>query len=445
MWEYFTDPVLAAPTIGCMLMSMIAAVVGALAFLQRQSLVGEMLSHACYPGVIISLLVLQLFFPFSSDSSILLATLVGAALSCVFGMYLTNLLQHRFRVSSDAALCVVLSSFFGVGLLVLSALQLSFPTLHRQLQSYLFGQAATMTQGNVYIYALLAIVIVFSLLLFYRQIKMVIFDPQFAQVVGVNIRYTQFLLISLVVLAVVIGIRTIGVVLMSAMLIFPSCSARQWTDHLLRLLLLSSLFGLVCGFCGVYFSHTMSFMWLQDGRFISFPTGPMIVLAGGAVFLFSSLFAPRSGLLLRLGRQISFWSKCQQENLLKMIWKLSEKEKRQEFSFEELKANFQVSSCRLWFLLFSLRSRGWLRRRKSKTYELTASGMYWGRKIVRLHRIWEVYLVTYCGVAKDRVHPSAEEMEHIITREIEEELSFVLHNPKLDPHKQPIPSGGCTS
>lgn len=439
MWQFFTDPVLAATTIGCMLMSMIAAIVGAFSVLRKQSLVGEALSHACYPGVILSLIILRLFFSSSDDLVSAIAPLIGAAFSCIVGMYLINLLENRFKVPADAALCVVLASFFGIGLALLSSLQGLYPTLYRQLQSYLFGQAATMTEIHAILYPLLALFVLLLVVIFYRPIKMVIFDIQFAAISGVNTRFIHFLLLFITVLAVVTGIRSVGVVLMSAMLIFPSVCARQWTDRLSWLLFLSALFGLLCGYFGVYFSHTMSFTWMQDGKFVAFPTGPMIVITATVLFVLSSCFAPRSGLCVRAMRQWYFWNRCQQENLLKMIWKLSDREGRTLFSVQEIRKLLQIPSYLLQLLLFSAKRKGWLRSVSREEYELTTAGAFLGRKIVRLHRLWELYLVEYCGVAKDRVHPSAEQMEHIITPEVEKELSIVLHDPVTDPHKQPIP------
>lgn len=440
MIEYFTDPVLKAPTIGSMLMCAIAAFVGTFSVLKRQSLVAEALSHASYPGVICSLLLAKLMFDSTIDWQVIVLPLLGAASSSIVGMFCIRQLIAKYKVAPDSALCFVLASFFGVALVILSAVQGSYPTLYRELQSYLFGQAATQTDTHVMVYGILAIVAFGLSFSFYRPIKAVIFDSQFAKAIGIDVRRVEMVLVAVTVLAVVVGIRSLGVVLMSAMFIFPAVASRLWTARLGLVLLLATLFGLVSGFFGVYLSHEMSQSISPNGQYISFPTGPMIVLAAALLFAGSSILSPQKGLLFRGVRRCIFRVRCQQENLLKTLWKVCSHKNSALLTSEEISRHFQAGRIELRLLLWALIRKGWLSRTHKNGFELTASGMLWGRKVVRLHRLWEVYLVEYCGVGKDRVHPSAEEMEHTITPEIEAELEVLLHHPQQDPHKQPIPA-----
>jgi manganese/zinc/iron transport system permease protein len=438
--DYFTDPVLSAPLIGCMLMCLVASLVGVFVHLRRQSLVGEALAHACYPGVLLALLIEQLFLQSESSGERLLIVLLGAFVSCFLGMYLINLLQRRFSVPADSALCFVLASFFGVGLTILSATQTHFPTLYRHMQSYLFGQAATMTETYVLVYGVLSVLVLMVIICFYRPIKMVLFDAQFAEIVGVNRKKIEALLQCMVVLAIVIGVRSVGVVLISAMLIFPAASAKAWTSSLATFLPLAGVIGLFCGFFGVFMAHEMSlFFRSSQGAFISFPTGPMIVMVACGLFFFSWCFAPNKGFIFREVRRLRFLIQCQQENLLKVIWKFCVAHQESIISRQHLQDLYQKNVLCLNCYIFLLQRRGWLASCGPQLYKLTSQGMLWARKIVRLHRLWEVYLVEYCGLAKERVHPLAEEMEHIILPEIEEELNKLLQHPVKDPHAQPIP------
>lgn len=370
----------------------------------------------------------------------MLAPILGAAISCLLGMYTIEILQRQARVNSDSALCFVLSSFFGVALVILSSLQDPFPTLYKELQGYLFGQAATQTNVHVKLYTIEALIVVFLVILFYRMIKSAIFDREYARSIGFNLNQVEFVLLSIIVISVVIGIRTLGVVLMSAMLIFPAVSARLWTDRLEIMLLLGALFGMVSGFFGVVLSHEMSLYFTVGRQIVSFPTGPMIVVVAASLFLISALLSPQKGLLFRGYRILTFKSRCQQENLLKAIWKQSSSKNISVFSRAEMQNFFQANRWSLTLLLRALICRGYLRQEARDSFSLTSSGMLWGRKIVRLHRLWEVYLVQYCGARVDRVHPVAEEMEHIITPEIEGALVTLLNYPHVDPHKQPIPA-----
>ena len=131
--------------------------------------------------------------------------------------------------------------------------------------------------------------------------------------------------------------------------------------------------------------------------------------------------------------------RCEQENLLKTIWKICSAKDARSITLQEIESGWHKQGLSLSMMLFLLQRRGWLKTIGVNHYELTPLGMLWGRKIVRLHRLWEVYLVEYCKVASDRVHVSAEEMEHVITPEIEQELNVILHHPKRDPHNKPIP------
>src|SRR5262249_37076291 len=157
-------------------------------------------------------------------------------------------------VPSDAALCFVLSTFFGIGLTITSEVQFSFTSLYKQTLTYLYGQAATMTDIHIVIYGVLALVVMIMILLLYKELQVMTFDRQYAKSLGIRVRSIDLLLFILVAIAVIIGIRSVGVVLMSAMLIAPAVAARQFTNRLSILLMLAAFFGMLSGFLGNYFS-----------------------------------------------------------------------------------------------------------------------------------------------------------------------------------------------
>ena len=441
MIDYFTDPVLFAPTIGSMLMCFTAAIIGAFVVLKKESLLGEALSHTAYPGVIVALLLVQWLLPQESSSIAieLVFVLMGAFIASIGGIYSIAYLQKK-KVVPDASLACVLSSFFGLGMLLLSCLQTLYPTLYRKLQAYLFGQVATMVHIHVVMYAIFACTTCLIIFFFIRPLKITIFDPSFASCIGIRKNKVEALLFFLIVLATVAGIRSVGVILLASMLIFPAAGARFFVKKISHLLLFSACFGILCGFFGVVLSHELSsrFSGLHQ-KVLSFPTGPMIVICAGFLFLLTALFAPKRGLFIRGIRKMTFSYECRTENLVKAIWKYCKKADKRYISINELMQISSVQGYFLHWLLYVLRNRGLLRKIQDNEYELTAVGMLWGRKLVRLHRLWEVYLVEFCKFAKDRVHPLAEEMEHILTEEMEHELTQLLKDPMLDPHNAPIP------
>jgi len=305
LFSFFTDPILRGPTIGCMLMSLAAGLVGVILFLRKQSLIGEVLSHAAYPGVMLGVLVAGLFSITENEESLLsILILAGAFLTGSLGLWAIQLLQKKMRVSNDAALCFVLSTFFGVGVTLASDVQFSFTPLYRQVMTYLYGQAATMTDVHIVIYGTLACVVVLIILWFYKELQVMTFDAEYAKSLGIPVKSLDLIVFVLVTLSVVIGIRSVGVVLMSAMLIAPAVAARQFTHHLSVMLALAAFFGMTSGFFGNYFSVrlTESLALAYPATRMILPTGPMIVLVAGAISAAALLCAPERGWLVRLWR-----------------------------------------------------------------------------------------------------------------------------------------------
>lgn len=409
MIEFFTDPVLRAPTWGCILMCVASSLMGVLIFLRKRSLLSESLSHAAYPGACIGVTLFALFFP-QYEEWTFLAVLFGALISSWLGLKAINWLEIKGKVHTDAALCFVLSVFFGIGIVVASGMQSQLPTWHKQIQMLLFGQAATMSDIHIWIYGGLALIVALFLFLTFRPLQASLFDRNFSLSAGIPLQTLERILFWLLILSLIVGIRSVGVVLMSGMAIAPAVAARQFTDRLQLLFCLAGFFGALSGFLGNYFSVLLNV-----------PTGPMIVLIGTSIAIFSLLFAPKRGLLFRLGRILAFRLRCLEENILKSIWK---------------KGNYSESSSPMVrTALWRLNRGGWINDR----LELTSDGKLKAASIVRLHRLWELYLAERLGFQAEKVHRTAEEMEHILTPEMEEKLTRLLDNPKHDPHNQPIP------
>lgn len=439
--QFFTDAVLRAPTIGSMLMCLGASLVGVLVFLRKQSLLGESLSHAAYPGVILGV-ILAGFFNVTDYQEMGLSVLImaGAAVTALFGLWCIHVLENYFNIRSDSALCFILSAFFGIGLTLVSQVQFSFSNLYRQAQVYLYGQAATMTDVHIWIYGSLALLITLTILLLYKELQTITFNREYAKSVGMNVRTVDGIIFALIVLAVVIGIRSVGVVLMSAMLITPAAAARQFTNKLSYMFVIAGVFGLISGYLGNYLSIIGSqyFSSLYAAQRLILPTGPTIVLVASFICLLSLLLAPERGMLLRMVRIARFRYRCMCENLLKALWRFGDDN---PISFQQIAKHQSFSHMYLRIILWRLTRNGWVEKAGKNVYKLTKDGKVWAAKIVRLHRLWEVYLVDYLGMGAEKVHVSAEEMEHIITPKLESELVLLLKNPKHDPHHQPIPSG----
>jgi manganese/zinc/iron transport system permease protein len=421
-----------------MLMCISSALVGVIVYLKKQSLIGEALSHATYPGVVIGVMIAgALEIEASDDIAITLLIITGACITALLGLWCIHLMQHRLKVYSDSAMCFILASFFGIGLTLASHVQFAFSSVYRQAQIYLYGQAATMTDVDIGIYTCLFALVVGVITLFYKEIYTMAFDRDYAKSLGINTRLVDNIVYLLIVIAVVTGIRSVGVVLMSAMLIAPAVAARQYTHKLSIAFLIASFFGAISGFLGNYLSIAIGnhLSILYPTKRVALATGPMIVIVASTICILSLLFAPERGLAIRYFRIALFRHHCLRENLLKSFWRYPEKT---DVPFDEI-AKYQSSSPTYLHIVLSMLSyQGWLQK-GPLGYRLTPEGRLWSARIVRLHRLWEVYLVDYMGMGVERVHRSAEEIEHIITPELERELTILLRNPKRDPHHQPIP------
>lgn len=431
---FFTDPVLAAPTIGAFLMCVGAGLIGVILFLRKESLIGEALSHATYPGLMFGVMGAAAVGAQSDSDPLFFAfTMGGAFCASLIGLWTIRWLEQFRAVSADASLCLTLSSFFGMGMLLTSTLQFTHTAFYKKALNYLYGQVATMTGRHVWLYALLLFTITLTILLFYKEIQLLAFDKRYGISMGVPVRLVDRILFVLVAVSVMLGIRSVGIVLMSGMLIAPAVAARQWSQKLSTFFWVAACFGGVSGLVGTYLSVKLS-QFLRGG--MGFPTGPMIVLVGVAICVMSLLFAPQRGIVLRWMRKLRFRHRCAADNLLKMMWRFG---RDAEISSEMIHNAQNLPGWHLRLLLKELKWNGWISRSSQNKYRLTHDGWARAAKIVRLHRLWEVYLVHDLGMQGDRVHRSAEEMEHIITPELEAWLLLLLKTPSEDPHQQPIP------
>ena len=256
-----------------------AGVIGCYAVLRRRALVGDAVAHASLPGLAVAFLVTgERHFP---------ALLLGAAVSGLLGIGVLALLRRWTRLKEDAAIGLVLGTFFGAGTVLMSIIQQLPGGARAGLDSFIFGKTAGMSAEDVRLITGLGVGTLLVVLCLYKEFKLISFDPAFAQVQGWPARGLDFLLTVLIVLAVVIGLPAVGVLMMAALLIIPAAAARFWTNRLSTMLLLAGLFGLISGLLGT----------LASAGLDRIPAGPAIILVCAGLFGFSLLFAPRRGVI----------------------------------------------------------------------------------------------------------------------------------------------------
>lgn len=432
--DFFTDPVLRAPTWGTLFMSIASSLLGVILFLRKKTLISESLSHATYPGVVLGVTILGLFFPHLEEASYI-AVLIGAFLSSLLALKMISFLQEKQRLSPDAALCFVLSLFFGLGVVMTSAMQSVLPAWQKQVQMLLFGQAATMTDIHIVLYGSLACITGFVLWVAFYPTLGWVFDKEYSESIGIRVGVLEKVLFWLLLVSLILGIRSVGVVLMSGMVIAPAVAARQFTNHLSKMFLIAALIGACSGLLGNILSVSGSIALSSGDEKWTLPTGPSIVLVGSVIAFLSLLFAPKRGWVFRKLRVVSFRRRCIEENILKTIWK------KRTLSPQDLRAFLRISPFTLSYIMSRLRKHGWVYRDRH-SYFLTKDGNRKASSIVRLHRLWELYLANMLKLQSEKVHKTAEEMEHILTPDLEDRLTHLLSNPIVDPHQQPIPERG---
>lgn len=265
--------------IGAALLGISSGVLGSFAVLRQQSLIGDMLSHAALPGVCLGFLI--------AGSRHLPSILLGALVTGALATLLMLLLIRKSRLKTDAALGTSLSVFFAVGVVLLTFIQSGNNAAQGGLDSFLFGQAAAMLRSDLYLTGLITLLSLVIVRLFWKEFKLVTFDPIFARSSGLPVPLLDAVLTMMVALAVVIGLQMVGVVLMASMIIAPAAAARQWTTRLESLVVCAALFGAASGVAGAVISATNR----------GLATGPLIVLSATAIVVVSLLFAPQRGLL----------------------------------------------------------------------------------------------------------------------------------------------------
>lgn len=406
--------------IGCALIGGGASVVGSFSFLRKQSLVGDAVAHSLLPGVALSFLIFEeknlwVLFP-------------GALIAGWLSLMSIDIITNKSKIKSDTAIAIVLSVFFAVGIVLLTHIQQGEYGNQSGLESFLFGKAASMLPRDIYLFVIVDIILILAIVIYYPYLKLYSFDPDFAKGVGLPAKWLEFLLATLTVLAVASGIQAVGVVLMAALIITPAATARFYTKRLSHMLFLALGFGMVSAVGGVLISYSAP----------SMPTGPWIVVILSFMAIFTFLMAPRKGIIHRNQMRKQHVAKMNRENVLKLFYILQEEQHHEFVTLPELSSARHFDSHHLEKALKKLEHKHYIKKSDSGM-SLTDSGLKEAMRIVRLHRLWELYLNVRMNIPQDHVHHAADAIEHIITPEIEEALLKELGYPTIDPHESHIP------
>ncbi len=408
--------------LGSSILGATGGAIGSFALLRRQSLLGDALAHAALPGVCLAFLFTGAKEPMS--------LLVGALVAGVLGSLFILAVVRWSRVKEDSAIGIVLSVFYGAGILLLTHIQKLPEGNQSGLDKYLFGNASSLLAEDVQMMFVLSSVVLVVLGLFFKEFQVLTFDRGYASSIGMPVRTLEILLTCLLVVVVMVGLQTVGVVLMVATLITPPAAARQWTDRLGRMILVSALIGAGSGAVGAVASSHVT----------GLSTGPAIVLTSSTVLAASLLFSPSRGILWSAIRYRQVADRIRRENLLKDLWIAGERsgDWTQRVSRPDLMGVRGQSSPQIEHFARRL-TRERLVEPLETGWRLTEAGRGAAEGVVRKHRLWELYLSRRLDLPPDHVHRDAEAMEHALSDEMLEHIEVALGHPTLDPHGRAIP------
>lgn len=397
---------------GTTLLGLAAGVIGVFALLRKRSLVADALSHATLPGIALAFLAASAL-GFSGRS--LPVLLVGATITGILGVVCIQAILRHTRLREDAAIGIVLSVFFGAGVVLLSYIQTASPMGSAGLNHFIYGQAATMQVPDVLLIGAIALGAIVASVALHKEFALVCFNDAFAKVDGWPVSRIDLLMMGLVVAVTVAGLQAVGLLLVVAMLIIPPVAARFWTERLWLLLVLAGAFGAVSGYIGSVLSA------VYPNR----PAGAVIVLTSGVLFTISLLTAPARGVIATGIRHLRLRLRFAAEHVLEHAHDLGQT----SLAPDQLDDLARRRGWPAWFrplVLSALHRRGFASSSSTPGLALTPLGAERGARVSRNHALWEQYLTSYADVAPNHVDWSVDQVEHVLDdhliRELEQQL-----------------------
>lgn len=251
------------------IVGVICGVIGSFIVLRGMALMGDAISHAILPGVAISyILGINYFYG---------AVVVGVLTALGIG-----LISEKSRIKSDAAIGIVFSAAFAIGIILITSAQSAI-----DLTQILFGNVLYVRNIDMWLTVIVGIILLFIVIVFYKELLVSSFDETMAKAYGLKTRFIHYGIMVLLTLVTVASLQTVGVILVVSLLITPASTAYLLTNRLSTMIVLASLFGALSSIIGMYFSYVYNL-----------PSGPVIALAATLIFLIALLFSPKQGLLV---------------------------------------------------------------------------------------------------------------------------------------------------
>ena len=415
------DPNTRVVLLGTSLLGGMSGIVGVFVLLRRRSLVGDVISHAALPGIAGGFLIAELLSHGTGKSLPILLT--GAFVTGICGAICVLLIDRFSRVKSDAALAIVLSTFYGGGAVLLSVVQRTPSGAAAGLATYLNGKTASLLTSDVWMFAVSATVIIILTVMLFKELTLLCFDAEFAAACGWPVLLLDGVLMMLVAAVTIIGMQSVGMLLVVATLITPAAAARFWTNDIRTTTILAGGIGALSAAIGI----------LLSAAFPRVAAGATIVLVAGVLFLISLLLGSRRRVLWRRWDHARQAARIARDDLLRAIYEQTERRAgdRPDGTVPEVSLA-TLQSVRNWSLHGLQHLTRWAVNAGlaspvgESSIRLTDAGLAAGRRLVRNHRLWELYLIQYADIAAGHVDHTADLIEHIVDPEIVDELERIL-------------------
>lgn len=265
-YSFIVRALMAAVIVG-----IVCSVLGTYVVLRGMAFFGDALAHAILPGVVVAFL---LGWPLA----------IGALLMGVLTAVGIGALSSRGVVKEDTAIGIIFAGTFALGVAMLSATG----NYSVDLAHFLFGNLLGVSTADVWLTAVLGAVVLFIIMLFYKEFMVISFDPVLAATLRLPAGFLRYLLLILIAVTIVVSLQAVGIALMVAMLVTPAAAASLLTRRMVSMMLIAALIGAFSGLAGVYLSFYMNIA-----------SGPAVVLVATAVFGLAFLLAPDRGLVWR--------------------------------------------------------------------------------------------------------------------------------------------------
>lgn len=285
--EFFADHTYRMVFFGTSLIGLVAGSLGSFAYLRKQSLISDVISHSALPGTMVAFLTAVVVF--EADGRNILYLIIGAVIVGTAAVLISNAIARNSKIAIDAAMATVLASFFGLGILLMRIITNGIYPGKGGIQKYLFGNATSITKADLGITAIIGAATLITMVVFWKEYAVRSFDADFSTVMGFRPRTIDTIMFTTMVIAVVIGVKSVGLVLMVAFVVSPPAAARQWCNKLSTMVILSGILGAVGSGVGAYMSVRLG----------KVPTGPLIVLTLFAIFVISILIAPGRSIITK--------------------------------------------------------------------------------------------------------------------------------------------------